>query len=674
MKKLSISLLWFISIMFVPVPGSAQEGELHRVEDMVVSTSRTQLSVADSSQSISVISEQEIMASPFEKVEDILRFSAGIHNVSHYGNQTGGIQSHLTMRGTGRNRILMMLDGVPLNDNFSNSIAWVAWGIVPRESIKRIEIIRGPSSASYGSEGLGGIINIITKNPTQERETLIRGLAGSAGTYGVSGLHSKMGDRFGILLSGSYEESDGFYMVDPDDLEDYEIRRYRDVGRGFGKVVFRPDDRTDISLSGLYYDHEMGKGREFFYDELMLDQYRLGVNRSGDAVDWQGMLYLNRAEKTAIQDRRAAGVFIPDREEIFPENIVWGGELQNTIPLFGRGALATGVAYKHVFMEYEEKPMTGDRQVASSGQQQFVSPFIDLTTRFMDNRLIVNTGVRYDNVRNYDGEAMDSNPRDRSPYDDTYSSKTWDNFSPKAGLVYHADDLTTLRTSVVSGYRTPSLFELYKVHERGGGRLLRWANPELEPEKIVSWEIGAERVFFDNLWTRVTYYRSRATDYIGVRTLDTYLIGNAQYREEEFDNINTIDIQGVETEFDYYFGYGLNTFFNYTYNISKIAKDRDDPAREGNYLPGDPRHTFRAGIGYVNPHIINASILFKHDRHQYVDDLNENRAPDFTTVDLTVWRKFFDLATLRLTVENVTDEKEYIEDGRLYYGSIQISF
>jgi outer membrane receptor protein involved in Fe transport len=57
-----------------------------------------------------------------------------------------------------------------------------------------------------------------------------------------------------------------------------------------------------------------------------------------------------------------------------------------------------------------------------------------------------------------------------------------------------------------------------------------------------------------------------------------------------------------------------------------------------------------------------------------VDDLNENRAPDFTTVDLTVWRKFFDLATLRMTVENITDEKEYIEDGRLYYGSIQISF
>ena len=97
------------------------------------------------------------------------------------------------MRGAGRNRVLMMLDGVPLNDNFSNSIAWVGWGLIPRESIERIEILRGPSSASYGSEGLGGIINIITKNPEPQRETSIRGIAGSSKTYGVSGLHSQKG-------------------------------------------------------------------------------------------------------------------------------------------------------------------------------------------------------------------------------------------------------------------------------------------------------------------------------------------------------------------------------------------------------------------------------------------------------------------------------------------------
>ncbi len=669
-------MLWFVSIILFPTAAlcTPEDKEFYRMEDVIVSTSRAEVAIADAPQSITIISDKEIMDSPFERVEDILRFSAGVHNVSHYGTQTGGIQSHLSMRGTGRSRLLMMLDGVPLNDNFNNSIAWVAWGIIPRESIARIEILRGPSSASYGSEGLGGIINIITKTPAVKRKTSIRGIAGSASTYGISGLHSQMGDRFGLLVSGAYEESDGFYMIDPDELEEYELRRHREVGQGFGKITYRPDERTDISFSGLYYQHEMGKGREFFYDDLILDQYRLGLSRRGDLADWKGMLYLNRAEKTAYQDRRAAGVFVPDREEKFPENIVWGGEVQNTLPIAGNALITTGLAYKRVSMDYEEEPVTGDRVVESSGRQQFISPFLDLTTRFMNDRLIFNAGVRYDNVRNFDGEARDTDPRDRPPFDDTYGSKTWNNFSPKAGIVYHTDDLTTLRTSVVYGYRTPSLFELYKVHERGGGRLLRWANPDLDPEKIVSWEVGAERIFFDNLWTRVTYYQSRVSDYIGTRTLDTYFVGNAQYREEEYDNINTVDIHGVETELSYYFGYGLTSFFNYTYNISEITKDRENPDREGNYLPGDPRHKFRAGIGYSNPHFINASVLLKHDRHRYTDDLNTNKAPNFSTVDLSVWREVFDLVTLRLTIENVTDEKEYIEDGRLYYGSIQFYF
>ncbi len=674
MKNAMVFFLWVILVIPAGVFAAEAEEERYRMEDVVVSTSRTTFSVTDAPQSVSVISGTDITASPFERIEDIVRFTAGVHNTSHYGFQTGGIMSHLSMRGTGRNRVLMMLDGVPLNDNFSNSIAWVAWGLIPRESIERIEILRGPSSASYGSEGLGGIINIITKNPVAQREASIRGIVGSSKTYGVSGLHSQKKERFGLLLSGAYEESDGFYMVDPDGIEDFTIRRYRDVGKAFGKVVYAPDERTDISLSGLYYQHESGKGREYFYDDIILDQYRMGFSHRGDVMDWAGMLYLNRADKTAYQDKRAAGVYVPDRDEKFPENIVWGGEIQNTIPLLERALLTGGMAYKRVSMEYEEDPVTGDRDVASSGRQEFFSPFMEVTARFMDDRLIANAGVRYDNVRNYDGKARDSNPREREPYNWRYRSNTWDNFSPKAGIVYHPDALTTLRTSIVSGYRTPSLFELYKVHERGGGRLLRWANPKLDPEKIVSWDIGAERLLFHSAWGRVTYYQSRISDYIGPRTIDTFTVNGVRYVEEKNDNVSTVDIHGVETELEFYMGYGLTSFVNYTWNVSKIEKDRENPDREGNFLTVDPRHKIRGGLTYANPQLINASILLKHDRNRYIDDINTEKAPHFTTVDVSVWRKVFDIATLRLNIENVTDEKEYIEDGRLYYGSVHFEF
>lgn len=671
-----ITAMVFWAMVVLPA-GSVLAGDeqgRYRLDDVVVSTSRSDVTPSDAPQSISVISEEEIMDTPFERVEDILRFSAGIHVTQHYGQQRGGIRGHVTMRGTGNNRVLMMLDGVALNDNFSNTIAWVAWGLIPKESIERIEILRGPSSASYGSEGLGGIVNIITKNPDEKRETSARAKAGSASTYIGSGLHSQKFDQFGVLLSGAYEDSDGFYMIDPEGIDEFTQRRYREIGKGFGKVTYSPDERTDIAFSGLYYDHEMGKGRDYFYDDLTLDQYRLGMTHRGPVMDWKAMVYLNRGDKTAYQDIKQSGEFFPDRNEKFPDNQVWGAEIQNTLPLCETTELTTGVAFKRVSMDYKETQLRNlDRDVRASGEQRFISPFIEGTARFMDSRFVVNAGVRYDNVRNYDGKAKDSDPfRNRAPYDETYGSETWDNFSPKLGLVYHPDDLTTLRTSFVSGYRTPSLFELYKPHVRAGGRFLRRANPELDPEEIQTWEAGAERVLFDNLWLRATYYHSQISDYIESATIAVNEDTGA--RDTENQNKSEVEINGIETELEYYIGRGLSTFLNYTYNLSEIAEDNENPDREGNYLAGVPRHKFRSGVTYQNPALINASVLLRHDRHITTNDLNTDKAPDATTLDVSFWRRVFDLATLKFSIENATDETEYIEDGRLYYGSVQFDF
>lgn len=670
-----------IAVVFLFCSGLAvaeeQSSRAHRLDDVVVSATRTEIPVADAPQSVTVISQEEIMASPFERVEDILRFNAGIYNTSHYGVQTGGIMSHLNMRGTGRNRLLMLLDGVPLNDNFNNSIAWVAWGLIPKETIQRIEIVRGPSSASYGSEGLGGVINIITKRPVEERETTAGIRAGSGKTHKASALHSQKIDRTGFLVSGSLEKSDGFYAVDPEQIEELTLKRYRDVEKAFGKGIYSLSDKTEISLSGLYYEHEMGKGREFFYDDLQLDQYRLGITYKGDFMDWTGMVYLNRADKTAYQDQfiRRSNTYVPNREERFPENIVWGAELQNTAHLFDTVTLTSGLAYKNIDLDYEEKYLTSDRDAGAEGQQESVSPFLDITARFFEDRLIANAGIRYDNIKNFDGKEWDTDPDGNvEPFDNSYSSERWDQFSPKAGLVFHPDGLSTLRTSVGTGFRAPSLFELYKTQVRGGGRSRTLANPELDPEKIVTWEIGAERYFFNNLLARITYYYSWADDYIASRTIDRTTIDGARYVTSRRDNLEEVEIEGVETELQYYFGYGVSTFFNYTYNTSEITKNEENPALEGNYLTNNPKHKYRGGITYRNPGLINGSVVFQHDRDLYLDDLNTDKAPNITTLDLSVWKTFLDFVTLRFDVENLTDEEDYFSEGVLYYGSIRFDF
>ena len=276
-KWCASALMLLMLLLPVSAYGEDTDSSVFRLDNVVVSTTRNEIPVSDAAQSVSVLSKDEIMASPFERVEDIIRSVPGVYNTRHYGTQTSGVSNSITMRGVGGNRVLLLVDGIPQNDNFNNSIAWVAWGHIPKEAIERIEIVRGPTSAMYGSEGMGGVIHIITKKPETERKTSIRAEACTSDTWSGYGFHSQKFDDLGILFAGGYEKSDGFYMKE--DPEDYEVKRHRDVGKVLGKASYDLDDRSSLEFSALYYDHETGKGREFFYDELQLNQYWMNYTR-----------------------------------------------------------------------------------------------------------------------------------------------------------------------------------------------------------------------------------------------------------------------------------------------------------------------------------------------------------------------------------------------------------
>ena len=267
-------------------------------------------------------------------------------------------------------------------------------------------------------------------------------------------------------------------------------------------------------------------------------------------------------------------------------------------------------------MDYDEDHIDSDRDFGAKGRQETIAPFVDMTVNFLNDKLIFNAGLRYSNIRNYDGRSWDTQPPNRDAFDITFKTDTWDNFSPKAGVIYHPDGRTALRASVGTGFKAPSTFDLYKVHSRSNWSI-RWANPNLGPEEIVTWDISGERFFFDRLWVNLAYYQSKATDYIGTRTIDEYYIGERLYTETMKDNISEVDIKGVEAEVKYDFGRGLTADFNYTYNLSEIVKDEVTESLEGNYVSGSPRHKYRTRLTYRNPSMISGSLSIRYDDHIY---------------------------------------------------------
>jgi outer membrane receptor for ferrienterochelin and colicin len=652
-------ILLGLGVLIHPLTAGAKEDakDAYRLDTVVVSATRTEMPAVDVPQSVTVLTSEQLMASPFDRLEDILRSVPGMYNFRHYALQTNGIYSPLKMRGVGNNRLLVLVDGVPQNDNFNNAIAWVAWGHIPKHVIERIEIVRGTASALYGSEGLGGVVHIITQHPSKDPNTRIDVQAGTADTFGGTAFHSQTVKDLGFLIAGGYEKSDGFFMVD--NPEAYEIKRRRDAGKVMGKVNYDLTPDSNLSLSALVYDHETGKGRQFFYDELTLDQYWLNYTGKVGCTDVKGLVYLNRADKIAFQDSANDDYASLLRQEEMPA-MVWGADLQTTMTLGQTTGLTLGAAYKQASWDYHDIYAKGTREVGADGSQQFVSPFANLDLRFPEERVIVNLGARYDWIETSDGANWDTVGSAGKPaYDNTFDSSSEGSFSPKAGITWHLDDKTTVRASGGKGFRAPSLFELYKVHVRGGGTYYREANPDLDPEEIWSYDIGVERFLTDTLWGRLTLYQSFAKDYIGDRLTGTakFAGGTKTRYEYVLDNISEVDIYGVESELEWYATRTLTLFANYTYNVSEVKKDDNNAALVGNQLPNDPRHNAHFGFRYTNPEIVNLSVIANYFGDIYFDNENTLNENGYFTVDASVSRKLVDHVTAYVNAENLFDKQ-----------------
>jgi iron complex outermembrane receptor protein len=655
--------------------GGEKKEDVHRLDSVIVSATRSEISVFDAPQAVTVITSEEIAASPFERVEDIVRSVPGMYNFRHYGIQTNGIVSPLIMRGVGKNRVLLLVDGVPQNDNFNNAIAWIGWGYIPKDTIERIEIVRGPTSALYGSEGLGGVIHIITKKAAAQRKTSIKGEAGSANTYGGALFHSQKVNDFGFMAAGGYEESDGFYMTD--NVQSYNTKKYRRAGKALGKVSYDMEENSDITLSGLYYDLDGGQGREFFHTDLQLDQYWLNYARKGETMGLKGMVYLSRADKIAYQDNANNNYASPYRDEK-PQGLTWGADFQGSYSPWKWANMTLGAAFKEVTWDYNEDFPGTTRDAGAEGVQRFISPFLNVDVRLFDEGLILTAGARYDFITTSDGSIWDTKPEGGvPPYRRDYGTNHEESFSPKVGIAYHPDRKTTLRGSAGKGFRAPSLFELYKVHIRGGGTYYRAANPDLKPEEIWSYDLGVERFILSSLLGKLTFYQSFANDYIADRVTKTYVKNNRTYREYILDNVNEAEIYGVEAELHWYARKELALFANYTYNISKITKDDYNKKMEDQKLTDDPKHKIHVGATYQNPDIINLTLLFNYyaDWYYNVDDVTQAK-DTYWTADLSASRRIYDGLSAYVSIENIFDsvDNENLSPGTIFLGGLKFEF
>jgi outer membrane receptor protein involved in Fe transport len=643
--------------------GSGPVKKSHSLGDVVVKATRSGTALEDLTGSVSIVTREEIEASPYNKVEDILRSVAGVDvGLNQYVNTLAGIRP-VNIRGVGGYgaRTLVLIDGIPQN-NANNG--WVDLSQVPLEWIDRIEVMRGPFSALYGSNSMGGLINIITKNPTLKRETTVKTKYGTLSSWDSLFTHRQKFRKVGVVIGGRYFETDGYIPFKPEYPN--ATKTSKDEKNFFLKAIYDVNDVSDVTfgLTGLYSDQN--RGREYFEGTTNNWHPYVKYRIKNAAYDFTTSFYYNIDEWDVDFDRPPTYSFKNHSENVSMDAV--GMQNQLKMKINDWNILTFGLDLKSNKLNLEHTYYTMTRDVGSGGKEFGTALFFQDEMSLIQKKLLINLGARVDYIHNYDGRAHDTASSSNVKYD----SQDWTGVSPKLGAAYRLLDSTTLKGSFGTSFKAPSLYELYTSLTRG--RIYIEANPELEPENVISYDLGIEHWFLSNLMGSLTYYQSFAEDYIDYNLIsDTYWVR---------DNIGKVDIQGLELELHYYFMSYMKAQLSYTYNESKIKEYGNAPEVVGNYLALTPRNKVGFSIFHNRPEWFDAGVTVVYNSKRWSDNTNNYEVPGYTTVDFKISKSIKNF-TLGLEIENLFDKEYYLSrsstgdteaPGRMIFGSVAFTF
>lgn len=194
------------SLSFLAPICSAQAQQADALPDLIVTADRTEESASRTGSAISVVSGETIATSNPGSLVDALRSVPGI-DITENGGPGG--TANVRMRGANTGQTLVMIDGIRINDPTAASGDF-DFATFPPSGIDRIEVLKGPQSALYGSDAMGGVINIITRKGTGPAQATLRSEAGRYGTASTSGSLSGTSGPWSYSFSGGGQHSDGF--------------------------------------------------------------------------------------------------------------------------------------------------------------------------------------------------------------------------------------------------------------------------------------------------------------------------------------------------------------------------------------------------------------------------------------------------------------------------------
>lgn len=590
----------------------------NQLQTIVVTAALTEQNVDKAPASISVVTAEDIERSAAVSIAEVLQQEAGLYNYST-GQDKIAIRG---MRDTSGSYTLILLNGKRMS---SNSAMWRGndfdWSAIPLNSIERVEVIRGPMSSLYGSEAMGGVINIITKkgqvgkiegSVSAQYNVLDRGDGKDQTRYAAS-LRGGLTDTLSFNLSGDVYHRDAWYLNNAaGQREAYFMEKETQNVTGSLTWEMTPSQTWDLDLA---YNHD---SRPFLYDtpttyaEMEMERWNVGLTHKGVWSWGKTEAYIGK-ENSDIFDNDSE-YDAPKARNYKQENLI-GRAFANFDWL--NNNTSAGVDYK-------DQQISDTAGYESGGsEQKSYGVFVQNATDITDH-LTLTLGGRYDDFDNFEGKA-----------------------TGKAYLAYEFADGIVLKGGWGQAYKAPSPYHLNEDYSMVScrGSCYVEGNPNLKAEESNNYEMSF--IYNRNkLNFGLTAYRNDVTNLIEVVTKD-YVDPNRPLHKRSWSNIAKARMTGGELTLGYQFTDRFSIKTNTAYVDAKDAiknvKLTERPEWTSNIMVNwQPFSNFRiaADANYIGKQTINASTgneLGGYSMYNiaFSSDLTSNLKLDYGVKNLT---------------------------------------
>ena len=633
------------------------------LSEVVVTGTGTHTYLKDTPIHTQIFTQKEIQNTGSTSLEEIV---ANMNSSVTYSESHGIIAS-----GLGGRNLLILVDGNKMNGDTSGQTDLER---IDMSKIKRIEIIRGSASVLYGSEAMGGVINIITQNPTEKVNITTTNKISRKGQF----FHSTVAEfKLGKVTSQtSYQrrQTNGWQLspYEWDKKGGPNKNGYDENGQPTvketvkqavtayssnivkQKFTYKPNARLSFDLFGSYYNKKQDRPYEAYSYNMAYKDYNIGAGTIYRLPKKIGFISFDtyfdnyEYEKDHFKGKKEGTSELSKRQRYFKNDL-------KSVLNFSHHKLTTGLDYTIDYLANPEKLEHSKSAYTAAVYAQDEMKFFDAWT--------VVAGFRALHHKEFNNR-----------------------FVPSLSTMYSWDHVN-MRLSYAGGFRAPDMMELYYENENMNGGTVNHPNPNLKPEKSNSFSFNAE--YFNNFFTLSGSAYITFVDDIIQRVLinDQYTNESAKQDHYQYQNYDRARSRGFDVSMQFLLTEGLTLGTNYSFLEAKNMNSKNKPNVRDKYLNGSSRHTGSVSLNYFknwSKYDLNVNLNGHLQSRAYYTNMD---ARSYNLWNITSTHRFKALSIftpeVSLGIDNIfnfKDEKPFLmryattSPGRTFFASVTLKF